>query len=119
MYYADSFHLPLDQLMWHYNSLGEYTISNGYLVAMELVQSHMACTSTSEGMYLDMECGVRLGHLETDGHMFWECVFVKAAWLGSSLGAGILPEPGALMRKWLILVVKNQITKFDLVCMVI
>lgn len=35
--------------MWHYNAQGEYTVSSDYLVARELVQSHMAGGSTSEG----------------------------------------------------------------------
>lgn len=59
-------------------------------------------------MYLDMECGARSGHLETDGHVFQKCVFEKAVWLRSLLRACILPKPGALMRKWLLSVVENQ-----------
>lgn len=44
-----SFRLLPDRLVWHYNSRGAYTISSGYLVAREVVQSPSAGASTSEG----------------------------------------------------------------------
>ncbi|KAM1255705.1 hypothetical protein PS1_030068 [Malus domestica] len=70
-------------------------------------------------LFLEEECGACLGNLETDGHVCRECVFEKALWLGSPLGASILSEPGTLMCEWLISVVENQRAKFDLVCMVL
>ncbi|KAM1040625.1 hypothetical protein TB2_029460 [Malus domestica] len=116
----------------HYNSRGEYIVNNGYLVARELVQSNSASAPMSEGSNafsplwksicrakIPPKCGACLGNLETDGHVFRECVFEKALWLGSPLGASILSEPGTLMCEWLISVVENQRAKFDLVCMVL
>ncbi|KAM2057398.1 hypothetical protein ACFX16_030091 [Malus domestica] len=116
----------------HYNSRGEYIVNSGYLVARELVQSNSASAPMSEGSNafsplwksicrakIPPKCGACSGNLETDGHVFWECVFEKALWLGSPLGASILSEPGTLMCEWLISVVENQRAKFDLVCMVL
>ncbi|KAM2507697.1 hypothetical protein ACFX1W_029990 [Malus domestica] len=116
----------------HYNSRGEYIVNNGYLVARELMQSNSASAPMSEGSNafsplwksicrakIPPKCGACLGNLETDGHVCRECVFEKALWLGSPLGASILSEPGTLMCEWLISVVENQRAKFDLVCMVL
>ncbi|KAM1040627.1 hypothetical protein TB2_029460 [Malus domestica] len=90
-------------------SIKELIDTNSFL--WKLVELH--------ALFLEEECGACLGNLETDGHVFRECVFEKALWLGSPLGASILSEPGTLMCEWLISVVENQRAKFDLVCMVL
>lgn len=57
---------------------------------------------------LKLECAACNGAMETEGHVFRECSFVRAMWVASSLGLRSLSLFGISICKWLQSMVEHQ-----------
>lgn len=57
---------------------------------------------------LELECAACNGVMETEGHVFRECSFVRAMWFASPLGLHSLSLSGISIRKWLRSMVEHQ-----------